>query len=545
MDAVSQVVKKLGPIKLAMMAMVFFSTIGFFMYLTNKASAPEMALLVSGVDPAEGARIMGHLESQGVLVEARGDGTQILAPKDKISRLRMELAQEGMASGGVVGNEIFDHTGVFGLSSTLVNINQIRALEGELTKSIKTIQGVQQARVHLVMPKRELFTQQRPEATASILLKMRSSLRLKPEQVQAIQNLVASAVPNLAPEKISIIDDKGTLLARLHSPDDATESYGSSEEKRVGYEKKLSQMIESLVERSVGIGKVRAEVTADMDFDRITLNSVEYDPNGQVLRNSSTTEEDTKNSEDVGGSAVSVQNALEGQGGGNGPKNSSSGKRSEENMSYEISSTTKNHVKEVGTIKKLSVAVLVDGVYQQAADGKETYAPRTKEELDQLTNLIKTAIGFDDKRGDKLEVVNMKFTPIVVEETDPKASEKSWFEKIDMTRAVELIVLALVGLLILLLVIRPMVMKMLEQNQKEALGSDLGASGLSNASLESSKMATSLPGQSPQTQDEMVNIANVEGMIRSETVKKVGDIIEQNPEEAVTIIRNWMYAPNS
>ncbi|MBI1954209.1 MAG: flagellar M-ring protein FliF [Proteobacteria bacterium] len=546
MEGLVQILRNLGPFRLTAIAAVVIGVMGFFIFLMTKASSPNMVMLYSQLDPSESAKIVEKAESLGIPIEVHQDGSQLFIPKDKIARFRMELAQDGLPNGGVVGYELFDRTDILGLSTSLFDINQIRALEGELVKSIKTIQGVSAARVHLVMPKRELFSREKIEPSASIIIKMKGSTKLTSQQVQAIQHLVASAIPGLNTEKISIIDDKGTLLAKNHSTDD--EIFSNNDDRRVAFEQRTARTIESLLEKSVGIGKVRAEVNSDMDFDRITINSVEYDPNGQVLRSTNTSEEGASNSENAE-QTVSVQNALPEQGaplGGN--KNTNHSKRNEENLTYEISSITKNHTKEVGTLKRLSVAVLVDGIYAKNQDSTQTYSARSKEELEQLTNLVKTAIGFKEDRGDKVEVINMKFSSLEIDEESQKINEKPWWQKLDLTHAVELIVLAVVGLLVLLLVIRPIIMKILEQN--EQFDSSLTELPSIHQSPQlavnmTHDQANALLNDSEDDSNDMIDLERIEGRVKASSLKKMGQIIDKHPEEAVSLLRSWMHTTSA
>lgn len=542
-DLFSQTLRNLGPSRLLALGSVAIGILGFFFYLINQSSHPDMALLFNTVEPADGAKIVDKIESMGIPVEIKGDGTQIFVPRDKVARLRMEVAQEGLPSGGVVGYELFDRSDVLGSASNVMDINHLRALEGEISKSIQTIQGVGNARVHLVLPKRELFSRDKVSPSASIVLKMKGANRLNASQVQAIQHLVASSVQDLNPDKVSIIDDKGTLLAKsLEGPDSAFNGSNNQDLKR-GQEEKIAKTIESLLEKSVGYGKVKAEVTTEMDFDRITLNSEEYNPEGQVVRSTSTVEDGANSSEQASEQGVSVQNALPNQNtaAGEGNKNTNQSKRNEENTTYEISKTIKTHVKETGTIKRLSVAVLVDGVYTPGKDGKMAYAPRPKEEIDQLTNLIKTAIGFKEDRGDSVQVINMKFIPLDEQFPVTDAAPKvNLMEKINLSKLIELAVLSIVGILVMMLVVRPLILKLIEKTpQQSTLDDDL------MAALEQTQtpaISAVLPSPNQDVDVETLDLQNIEGKVRASSIRRVGKMVEQSPEDAVGVLRGWMYS---
>lgn len=552
MSGLLQILRGLGPIRLAAVGTVILGVLGFFIYLMSQTSSGNMTLLFSQVEPADGSKIVQHLESMGIPVDVKGDGTLIYIPSDKVARARMDLAQEGLPSGGMIGYEIFDRNDLLSTSSSMIDINKLRALEGELVKSIKTIVGVASARVHLVMPKRELFSRDKTQPSASILLKMRGVTKLSNNQVQAIQHLVASAVPSLPAEKISIIDDKGNLLAKGY--EGGIQGLLLQQEVQSNYEGKLAKSIEGLIEKTVGFGKVRVEVSTDMDFDQVTVNSEKYDPEGQVIRSTNNAEEDASTTEALDQN-VSVQNALPQNQTKNANNNQSSNKnkRNEENVNYEISRTVENHRKEAGGVKSISVAVLVDGTYVKGDKGNMTYTPRTKEELDQIKLLVQTAIGYKADRGDKIEVINMRFAKADVVEDEAQNIPDQLLSKMDTTRIIELAVLAAVGILILLMVVRPIILRVIESSG--VVNDDVEAQALL-ASAQGQQIFPGLPDFSgmgaannilePYVGEEeeesmMVDVQNVDGRIRASSLKKIGEIIDKHPEEAVTILRNWMY----
>ena len=277
------------------------ASFAFLAYLAFQTTKPDMALLFSQIDEADAGHVVERLESMGIPYELRGNGTQIYVPDDRVARIRMDLAQAGIPHSGSVGYEIFDKMDILGISSAMMDINMLRALEGELSKSIRSIQGVSSARVHLVIPKREIFSKSHVQPTASIVLKMNYG-RLNQAQVLGIQHLVASAVPGLSYEKITIVDDKGNLLVR--QSDGSGFDVSNNQEIRSSYEQKLAQTIESLLEKTLGPGKARVEVNADMDFDKVTINSEDFNPNGQVVRSTNTTGENGLSTEQDNGGGV-------------------------------------------------------------------------------------------------------------------------------------------------------------------------------------------------------------------------------------------------
>ncbi len=538
-----QTLRGLGTVRLAAMGAVAIGLVVFFVFLSQRLSTPDNALLFGDLDPSESAKIVGKLETMNIPYELRAGGRQILVPQDRVLRLRMTLAEDGLPSGGTVGYELFDKNDTLGTTSFVQQINLVRALEGELARTIRSISSVDEARVHLVIPRRELFSRRERPPTASVLIKPKGADRLTKGQVLAIQHLVASSVAGLDPSRVSVVDSAGHLLARGDGSSEGTGALDSNEDLRRAYEDRTSRTIEDLVEQSVGIGKVRAEVTADMDFDRVTTNTERYDPDGQVVRSTQTVEENSDSANSRNHPSVSVKNNLpNGQTQSATPANQSVDKssRNEETVNYEISKTVQNHVREAGTVRRLSVAVLVDGTYTHDKSGKAVYHPRSAEELAKLTKLVQSAIGYDSKRGDKLELINMQFA---AGPQEPEKIEPPLFglTKADYFRIAELLVLAVVAILVLLLVVRPLVNRTLDA-LPTALSRDHEAKLLANQGVDSPALTgPSGTGVAQPEEEELIDVAQIDGRVRASTIKKIGEIVEHHPEETVSIIREWLY----
>jgi flagellar M-ring protein FliF len=541
-------IKSIGLARTAAVIGTILASAIFFLVLIVRTQEPEMGILFSQIDASDGGKIIERLRSMNIPTEVKGEGNQIYVPVEHIAKLRMELATDGLPAGGTIGYEIFDKTDVLGTTHALMDINFLRATEGELAKSIRTIQGVHSARVHLVIPKRELFSQEKSSPSASIVLKMKGSSRLSVNQVLSIQHLIASAVPDLSLDKISIIDDKGTLLAKGQ---DKTELWGDStvgqQETRQAFEGKLSRSIESLLERTLGPGRARAEISAELDFDKITSTSVEFNPDGQVARSTQNSSEGSNGNEASAADAVTVQNALPDPGAtaGAGSQSKNQATRTDENTSYEISNTTRTHIKESGSVKRLSIAVLVDGTYKKGPDGKDAYTPRTPEEITQITDLVKTAVGYKEDRGDTVKIINMQFT-------EPSAPD----EKVDLLtkitnvvlrpKIVDLLMLFSIGAILFFAFIRPFIYRM--------TGVDSASRKLKNGNLLPGSEDTYGEDEADEEEfsggkikkekglDEMIDIENIEGRVNMSSIKRISEIIEKHPEEALSIMRSWIHA---
>lgn len=526
--------------RLAALGGVALALLVFFIFLTTRLSNPDMSLLYADLETADSAKIVERLEGMGVPFEIKAEGSQIVVPADQVLRLRMAMASEGLPAGGSIGYEIFDRQDALGTTNFVQQVNHLRALEGELSRTIMAISQIRSARVHLVIPQRELFSRDKPEPSASIIVSQRGGL--DKSQVVAIQHLVAAAVPGLKPSGVSIVDEQGNLLAR--GPDENTGNAGNAEEMRLAYESRMRRSVEELLQRSLGFGKIRAEVTAEMNFDRVTTNSETYDPDGQVVRSTQTVEEQADSTEG-GADAVTVANNLPDPTMEDaGAESRSSSARTEETVNYEITKTVETHVREAGTVKRLSVAVLVDGIYTPTEDGSVAYEPRSAEELEKVATLVRSAVGFDQSRGDTVEVVNMRFVDADLDLADPNALPFG-FQKADLIRIAEVLVLGIVAVLVMLLVVRPLVGRLLEAAEAGA-----GADFLTDQSLTPALAGPSGGNELPPPEvpdvaseiDKMIDINQVEGRVRESSLKKISELVDRHPEEAVNIMRSWMYA---
>ncbi|MCK9908720.1 flagellar M-ring protein FliF [Microbacteriaceae bacterium K1510] len=535
-------VKSLGAARLAAMAAVTLALIGFFSFLVVRMSEPQMVPLFTDLTVEDSSSIVKDLERQAIKYELKSDGATVMVPKDQVARLRMKLAEAGLPKGGGVGYEIFDKSDALGATSFIQNINHLRALEGELARTIRSIDRVQAARVHLVLPERPLFSRDKVEASASIVLKVRGTL--EPQQIRAIRHLAASAVNGLKPERVSIVDESGRLLADGAKSANAMEGAGA-DERKVAFENRLRGEVETIVSSIVGPGHARVQITADFDVNRITQTSDKFDPDGRVVRSSQTREEQSASGEGAPQGPVSVGNELPGADRNNAGGARDQNRKSEEIVNYEISRITKTEVIEAGRVNRISAAVLVDGIYSKNDKGEAVYQPRSKEEIDRIAALVRSAIGFDAKRGDQLEVVNLRFaetTPVPINEPTNWMSVFQ-FTKDDIMRGAELGVMSLLGLIVMLMVVRPLVRRIITPEGAEAPRPALAPpAGITNAggpsvAIVSGEEQVAISNRTSA----MIDIAKVQGQVHAQSVQKVGEIAEKNPHEAVSIIRNWLH----
>jgi flagellar M-ring protein FliF len=531
--------KGLGASRLLAMVAVTVALIGFFAFVIMRVTSPQMTTLFTDLSAEDSSGIIKDLERQAIPYELRNDGAVIMVPKDKVTRLRMNLAEAGLPKGGGVGYEIFDKSDALGTTSFVQNINHLRALEGELARTIRAIDRIQAARVHLVLPERPLFSRETPEPSASIVVRVRGAL--EPQQIKAIRHLVSSAVSGLKPQRVSIVDESGQLLA-----DGATGDNDNTigDERRAGFEKRMRSEVEAIVSSVVGAGRARVQLSADFDYNRITQTSDRFDPEGRVLRSSQTREESSATAETNG--QVTVNNELPGN--QRGPDNAApardQSKKTEETNNYEISHTTKTEVTEAGRVNRISVAVLVDGTYAKNDKGEMVYQERSKEQLDRIAAVVRSAIGFDQKRGDQVEVVNLKFAeaPAVAPIAEPTGLfGMLQFTKDDVMYVIELGVMMLLGLVVLFMVVRPLVKRIIASEVMRSPAEDL-MPALTDGSAPPATTGQSLVPSSNAT-SQMIDVAQVQGQVHAQSVHRVGALAEQNPNETASIIRQWLTEP--
>ncbi len=531
-----QTLKNLGTARLAAMGGVLVFLMGFLIYLATHLGSTEMAVLFNELDPADTKKIMAQLDEQNIPYRLYKNGTEIHVPAADTLKLRVQLA-ETVNAGSVVGYEIFDKAQSPGVGHDIIQLQVLRALEGELSRTIRAIDHVKAARVHLVLARREMFSREEQPPSASVIIRMEENEQLKPKQVEAVQRLVAAAVPKMQTKDVSIMDARGTLLTK-NFDDDEQMQMSTNEEMRRDYEKRLINSVQSLIEQSVGMDKVRVQASVEMDFDQVVVNREIYDPEAQVLRSSTTIEENSQTDERE--PIVSVEQNLPDAEAQNTNQVTQQANRTEETVNYEISKEVISQVRKNGVIKRLSVAVIVDGTYTLNPNGTRTYVPRTEKEMELLTTLVRSAVGYDANRGDTVEVINLPFfnPDDLLRLEDPILF--MGFTKQEVIKMIEGMGIAMVAVLVILLVVRPLIIKAFEQpeiDEEEEL--------LMRPSEDLQQLPSPTSGVALTETDqleELIDIAKVEGRVKASSVRKIGEIIDQHPEEAVSIIRSWLYS---
>ena len=511
------------------------------------------ALLYSNLDLKEAGSITAALDQAGVKYEVKGDGSTILVPRDVVASTRLMLSGKGLPTAGSVGYEIFDEANALGQTDFVQQLNRQRALEGELARTIRALDGITSARVHLVLPKRQLFEEEAEQPAASVSIGV-GGREPNGEQVRAIQNLVAGAVPNMRPDRVTVVDQHAKTLSGGDTGM-AAEADGRKSE----VEQRIAKQVKTLVEGLVGAGKARVNISADLDLARVTTQEEKYDPDGQVIRSESTTEANSREKSETGSGQASVAANIPGAADPNADANTNTSGQTDSTTNYEISKTIRTEVTEPGAVKRLSVAVAVDGVTALGKDGKPgPYTPRTAEEMQRIEQLVRASVGFNQERGDQISVINVKF-PVTADAGGVEAaSPLMGFDKNDIMRAAELAVLTIVGILMIFFVARPMLGAGgggKKGKGKGKGGGDAPSSGDSPPQVTRIMVApdgqqfqvaadgsmTQLALPNPDGVEARMEMARVDGQVRVSTVKKVSEFVAAHPDESVSILRSWLH----
>lgn len=402
----------LPPARRWMLVGVVVVSLASFAVLIAVANRTDYRPLFANLNGDDAGEIVRRLKEQKVPYQLAGDGKAILVPADKVYDLRLTLASEGLPQGGGVGYEIFDRKN-FGMTEFVQKLNYQRALQGELARTIGQLAGVEQARVHLAIPEKSLFKESEKVPTASVVLRMKANRSLRESEVQGIVHLVSSSIEGMDTEHVTVLDSRGKVLSKGGPTDPSGRMSSAMLEVQRGYERNLEERLQSLLDKVVGSGRSAARVTATFNFKQVEKFEERYDPETTAVRSEQRSEEKLGSTTATAG-VPGVQTNL----GRTAPAPSTAGgggSKNDETLNYEVSRSTARTIEPVGTVEKVSVAVLVDGKYETPAAVKEgssakaKYLPRTPEELQKIEALIKSAVGFNTERGDQVTVANIPF----------------------------------------------------------------------------------------------------------------------------------------
>ncbi|MFD1342019.1 flagellar basal-body MS-ring/collar protein FliF [Litorisediminicola beolgyonensis] len=522
--------------------------------------SPAFRPLYGNLDPASAGRIVSALEQAGYQVRLDQGGTTVSVPEPDVARARMVLAERGLPADGVPGWELFDEQSGLGMNTFLQKVNRMRALEGELTRSIRTLEGIEGARVHLVLPEREAFSRTRPDATASVIVRARPGYGVSRNQALAIRALVSSAVPDLRASDVTILSSTGETI--LGGEGDAPGEV-SVTSRQSAIEDRLAQSVTEILAARVGADNVRVETAVTLTSARQVIRQESFDPDQQVIRSTETRAQNREDADTASGS-VSVVGDIPPEladGAGQGPTSTNRSSTNDEIVNYEIGTTLSETVREPGEIERLSVAVLVNGLYEEDANGDLAYRERTPEELQRIERLVQSAIGFDTARGDVLTVESLQFMTFGGEDTIAKGNVFTDLLARNMVSILKgLLALAIVAM-VLILGVRPALKRALPEGFAALPQPAPAEPEPAQAQIAPAVARPQLPGRTtvsgPDGQvtriepaldplltedanDDLVALASVNGGVRRRRVQSVGELVDAEPDESLKVVRHWL-----
>jgi flagellar M-ring protein FliF len=541
-------IRKLGMVRVAMLAGVTLGIIGAFVWLELQGPGRgRMTVLASDVDPQTAQHITAELT--GRKIPYRQDGGTILVADDDMATARTLLTANGLSTEPITGYEIFDRGNDLAVTDFDQQVKLTRALEGELARTIVSVRGITHARVHLVLSRREPFSHDRVRAQASVMLTIPGRQALSAEAVQSVVNLVAAGVPGLRPQDVTVVDSNLHLLVQAGDTNDPRTQSVRQDEIRQKTEARLAQAVELMLERSLGPGHVHAEASIRMNFDKVNETQEKFDPDGSVVRS---TQNVTSNSKTTDKAApVSVQNNLPNADAGTTASGNQEG-RQEETTNYEIGKTVRAIVHDQPQIERISLAVMIDGVDTVGADGKHSSKPREQADLEQIEKLAKSAVGFDEKRGDRLDIVSMPFVD-GMESVDTPPPARPVKVSGDLVTFVQMVAFGVVGFGIIILTARSIFAAL--NKPSPSLGLAGGPAGAITAGANTAGAAPAIAqqagalgiehspaqgGPSAIDDDDTVTMNNIRGQMRASSIRKVTTLVDQHPDTTLGIIRGWI-----
>ncbi len=490
--------------------------VGALVSISLWVQTPDYQLLYANLSDQDAAAVVDQLNTQNIPHELTNQGRNVSVPSNKVHEIRLSLASQGLPAGTEVGLELFEDTPL-GMTEFVQKLNFQRALQGELARTIKSIEAVEHARVHLALPKEELFIKEKQNGKASVMVKLHPGRTLSQSQIQGIVHLVSSSVAGIPAGNVVLVDPKGHLLSGNKAISNDVMLTASNYTHKRKVENELEQRIALMLEEALGTGKVIARVNTDMDFDKVVKTEELYDPDSQVVRSEQSTTESMIGTAPPGG-VPGVESLIPGEEGTPEPTQGKAPTRSNEKqtLNFEINKVVKQTSQTTGKIKRLSVSVLVDGT---VSGTPPQYQPRTQEEMAKYLELVKNAVGFNEKRGDQIQLENIQFDKSLELQLQEEGAKQQWF---DLGVNVVIWVLGAIFVLwFLYKVLLPLV--------RWVTTSVEGVPG---------QLGTPTPEQLEAMEEEM-RLAR-QSQENVEIRKSVGDFVDTDPKYAAAILRKWM-----
>lgn len=480
------------------------------------AQAPDYQILYANLDEKDAAAVVEELKRQNIPYELSNQGRNIRIPSNRVHEVRLNLASQGLPKGKEVGLELFEDTPL-GMTEFVQKLNFQRALQGELVRTINSLAAVEHSRVHVVLPKDNVFSKEKPRGKASVMVKLKPGQSLSETQVQGIVHLVSASVEGLQASDVVVVDLDGNMLSGGKDVSETAILTASNYKHKRRVEKELERNIRDMLEEALGPGKVIAKVAADINFDKVERTEEVYDPDSQVIRSEQNVTEEVVGSAPPGGVA-GVKSLVPGEGNEQASGSGAGPRRSNEKstLNYEINKVVKHVLETTGEINKLSVSVMVDG--KHVGDPPE-YQPRTAEEMKKLLDLVKTAVGYDEKRGDQIKLENVQFDKTLqFQQKEELARDRQW--ELGLTAAK-----IVAGVIILWLFITRILMPLVRWVTTSVERVE-----------EAERGPTPEEQQKLEEEKRMAQIAQENIEMR----KSVEELVGRDPRYAASVIRKWM-----
>ncbi len=487
----------------------------FVMFLW--AQAPDHQLLFANLSSEDAAAVVDELKTRNIEYDLTNQGRSVWVPSRQVHETRLALASKGIPAGSEVGFELFEDIPL-GMTEFVQKLNFQRALQGELTRTIKSLDAIDQARVHLVIPKADLFVREKPKGKASVMVKVKPGKILSENQVQGIVHLVSGSVESIQAQDVVVVDLKGNILSGAGGASQGAIITATNFEHKRKVEKELEDNIVKMLEEALGTGKVIARVSAKLNFEKEEKTEEIYDPDSQVVRSEQTTTESALDAVPAGGVPGSATLLPSGANAGAGAAKGLPATREKEKntFNYEINKVVRHVTKPAGEIIHLSVGVLIDGVY---SGDPPVYRKRPAEEMAKYFEIVKSVVGFDASRNDQIKVENVQFDKSLLREIEQQLAAE---EKYRLAFEVAKYLLgAIFVILLFFMIIRPLirwVTKSVEVVRKEP------------PALPPEKL------EALETEEDLARLSSEAAEIR----KAVTSFVEQDPQRAAGILRKWM-----
>lgn len=473
-NQIKELINSLSPLKRIVFLSIIVATILGMFFVIQWAGKPQFAPLYNNLSGNDAGAVLARLKEQKIAYQFSSNGSSIMIPQEKIHEVRMQLASTGIPQGGGIGFEVFDNTKL-GMTEFVQNVNYQRALQGELSRTINCFNEIISSRVHIVMTSKSLFIEEEEPATASVVLELQHGRWLSNKQIQGIVYLVASSIPGLSPENVTVIDNNGKMLAGFKDSSETANASLDQLEFQKKIDKNLEKRIKTMLDTALGENKSIVRVSCVLDFKKQEKTEELFYPDNKVARSEQIFSSVSNGSNDIPAGIPGVASNIS----LSDSSNSISGEESifekkDRTVNYEIGKVINHIVEPYGTIKSISVAVLVDGIYKTVVDNgnkknkrqKETlnkepeleYVVRSDEEMKNLENIVKRAVNFNEKRGDKIEIVNIPFVTTKLKENNDSIIKEGWFSRINKNKIIiKYLISGLILILMFLLVIRPLI----------------------------------------------------------------------------------------